>query len=134
MGQPQSHISAASFGRNPSAISVPARLPTFPDTSPAARNQNLHMRPRNFIPPPQMPNLPGPFLPRPGNLVQQNYPVHTNWSVNNPSFTSGKSASSPSEHLLYDPFSPTSMPIASEQQGGKATKIRKQENKSSTGI
>ncbi|XP_048327687.2 SH3 domain-containing protein C23A1.17 isoform X1 [Ziziphus jujuba] len=133
MGQPQSHINAVSFGRNPTAMLVPPRLPTFPDTSPAARNQNLLMRPRNFIPPPQMANLPGPFLPRPGNLVQQNYPVHTNWSVNNPSFTSGKSASSP-EQQLYDPFSPTSMFVASEQQGGNATKIRKQENKSSTGI
>ncbi|KAF3444424.1 hypothetical protein FNV43_RR14116 [Rhamnella rubrinervis] len=125
MGQPQSHISAVPFSHNPTAISAPAR-PPFPEAgTSAARTQILHMGPRNFNPAPQIPNLPGPFPPRPANLAQQTYPVHSNWR-GNPSFNYARPASSPSgEPQLYDPFSPTSMPSSSEQQGGNATKGRK---------
>lgn len=126
MGQPQSHISVVPFGQNPTAISAPARLPPFPEASTsAARTQILHTGPRNFNPAPQMRNLPGPFPPRPTNHAQQNYPVYSNWPVNNPSFTSARPASSPGEQQLYDPFSPTSMSSSSEQQGGNATEGRK---------
>lgn len=100
MGQPPAHISAVHFARNSAAISVPSRVPLQP------------MRPGNFNPAHQMPNLPSPLLPRPGNniQIQQSYPAQLGSNqqfINNP-FASGKSASNPGGHQLYDPFSPTS--------------------------
>ena len=115
MGQPQSNMSVVPFARNPTGISGPSRLPIFPDASTLApRNQILQVGPRNFGPVPQMPSLAGPPPTRPGNHVQpQNYAVRIN-----PSFASGGSAPSPGEQQLYDPFSPTSMSIRQQHQGG----------------
>ncbi|PON65186.1 Polyribonucleotide nucleotidyltransferase [Parasponia andersonii] len=110
MGQPQSHMSVAPFARNPTGVLGPSRLSTFPDASTlAARNQILQVGPRNFSPAPQIPNLPGPPPPRPGN--HGNYALQTNLS-----FASGRSA--PGEQQLYDPFSPTSLPITPQHQVG----------------
>lgn len=115
MGQPQSNVPVVSFGRNPTGFSGPSRLPTFPDASTLApRNHNLQIGQRNFSPAPQIPNLPGPLPPRPGNHGQlQNYAVQTNLS-----FASGRSAPTPGEQQLYDPFSPTSMTVLPQHQGG----------------
>ena len=97
--QPQPHISAVPFSRNPIRIPGPSVLPTFPDGSGG---------PRNFS---QVPNFPGPLPPRPGNHVPfQQFNNHR-------PFTAGRPVSTLGEQL-YDPFSPTSMPITPQQQGG----------------
>ncbi|XP_024024464.1 splicing factor 1 isoform X1 [Morus notabilis] len=134
MGQPQPQ---PHMYRNQTGILGPG-LPTFPDASGVAlRNQILQVGPRNFSPTTQMPGYPGALPSRPGSLVPlqnypvplQNYPVQRmrsetplaqNRQLNhNLSFTSGRSASTPGEQQLYDPFSPTSISIASQQlQGG----------------
>ncbi|XP_050141286.1 uncharacterized protein LOC126617304 [Malus sylvestris] len=134
MGQhPSAHMSAAPYARNSTAISVPPRLATFLESSTVLpRTPHPPMRPSNFNPPHQMPNLPGPLPPRPGNYIQiqQNYPAHAtrpeiprapNQQFNNLAFSSGKSASGPGGgQQLYDPFSPTS---ANQQQGGNPGKM-----------
>ncbi|VVA23268.1 PREDICTED: splicing factor [Prunus dulcis] len=139
MGQPPSaHISTVPFARNSTAISVPPRHATFLDTSPVApRTPHLPMRPRNFNPAHQMPNFPNPLPPRPGNhiQIQQNYPAHSTRPEmpqapnqqfnNNLAFASGKPASRPGGQQLYDPFSPTSMSTATQQQGGNPAKMGK---------
>ncbi|KAM0995440.1 hypothetical protein ACFX13_005611 [Malus domestica] len=90
------------------------------------------MRQANFNPPHQIPNLPSPLPPRPGNhILQQNYPAHstqpeiprpTNQQFsNNLAFASDKSASGPrGGQQLFDPFSPTA---ANQQRGGNAGKM-----------
>ncbi|XP_021821408.1 splicing factor 1 isoform X1 [Prunus avium] len=143
MGQPPpAHISAVPFARNSTAISVPPRHTTFLDSSPVApRTPHLPMRPRNFNPAHQMPNFPIPLPPRLGNhiQIQQTYPAHSTHPEmprapnqqysNNLAFASGKPASRPGGQQLYDPFSPTSMSTATQQQGGNNTaKMGKQEN------
>ncbi|KAM1276179.1 hypothetical protein ACFX13_029424 [Malus domestica] len=135
MGQhPSAHMSAAPYARNSTAISVPPRLATFLESSTVLpRTPHPPMRPSNFNPPHQMPNLPGPLPPRPGNYIQiqQNYPAHATRPEiprapnqqfsNHLAFSSGKSASGPGGgQQLYDPFSPTS---ANQQQGGNPGKM-----------
>ncbi|KAL5563484.1 hypothetical protein UlMin_033231 [Ulmus minor] len=123
MGQPQSP-----YARNPTAIPVPSR-PPFPEASSITpRTPIPQMGMRNLGPGLQMPNLPGPFHPRPGNQgqLQHNYSVQTNRSetllhpnqqfVNNLPFASGRTTSIPGEQQLYDPFSPTSMSIRPQHQ------------------
>ncbi|XP_048424953.1 LOW QUALITY PROTEIN: branchpoint-bridging protein-like [Pyrus x bretschneideri] len=135
MGQhPSAHMSAAPIARNSTAISVSPRLATFLESS-TVLPQTPHppMRLSNFNPPHQMPNLPGPLSPRPGNYIQiqQNYPAHAtrpeiprapNQQLSNHlAFSFGKSASGPGGgQQLYDPFSPTS---ANQQQGGNPGKM-----------
>nr|CCH50959.1 T1.7 [Malus x robusta] len=129
MGQhPSAHMSAAPYARNSTAISVPPRLATFLESSTVLpRTPHPPMRPSNFNPPHQMPNLPGPLPPRPGNYIQiqQNYPAHATRPEiprapnqqfrNHLAFSFGKLASGPGGgQQLYDPFSPTS---ANQQQG-----------------
>nr|CCH50956.1 T1.4 [Malus x robusta] len=144
--QPSSHFSVhnASLARPmlpspapqaPSARqSVPPRLATFLESSTVLPwTPHPPIRPSNFNPPHQMPNLPGPLPPRPGNYIQiqQNYPAHATRPEiprapnqqfsNHLAFSSGKSASGPGGgQQLYDPFSPTS---ANQQQGGNPGKM-----------
>lgn len=127
--QPEHHMSVVPFARNHTRILGPG-LPTFPDASSITpRNQMLQSGPRNFSPTSQVPVLPGALPARPGNHFQlQNYPVQMMWPEtplaqshqlnNNLSFASGRSASTPGGQQLYDPFSPTTMPIAPQQQRG----------------
>ncbi|XP_044506026.1 proline-rich protein 36 isoform X2 [Mangifera indica] len=98
------------------------------------------MIPRNFGVGPQVPNLAGPFLPRPGNSLQlqHNYPAPANRHENHRGliqqfgnsrpFTSDKLAPSRQGPQIYDPFSPTSSSIPPQQQGANPTMTRKQEN------
>ncbi|XP_057956416.1 uncharacterized protein LOC131149728 isoform X2 [Malania oleifera] len=135
-GQPQTQVPPITFSGNRNAVSAPPRLPSFPvvPTTPVPRMRA--MNPNN--PTPQMPNLGGPFPPRPVNHMQprQIYPapvIRPEIAINqqfqnNPSFAPGKPASTPSgEQQIYDPFSPTSV-SNQPQQVGNPTKARKQEN------
>ncbi|KAJ0083932.1 hypothetical protein Patl1_29944 [Pistacia atlantica] len=128
MGQPQ----APMFARNPNAA--------FANVSPVAPTTPVsQMRPRNFGTGLQVPNLAGPFPPRPGNplQLQQNYPAPANRHQNHIGliqqfgndrpFTSDKLAPSPRGPQIYDPFSPTAS-IAPQQQGANPAVARKQEN------
>lgn len=129
MGQPQ----APMFARNPNAA--------FANVSPVAPPTPVsQMRPRNFGPGPQVPNLAGPFPPRPGNplQLQQNYPAPANRHENHIGliqqfgndrpFTSDKLAPSPRGPQIYDPFSPSASIPPQQQQGANPAMARKQEN------
>ncbi|XP_050218790.1 leucine-rich repeat extensin-like protein 5 isoform X2 [Mercurialis annua] len=97
------------------------RFPAFSNASPAIPPA------RNFSPTPQLPNLGGSFLLRPANPLQgqKNYPAPT--SLGNfmaPNQHSGKItsfASPPLGQQIYDPFSPTSVPVMPQQQGKVTT-------------
>ncbi|XP_050879417.1 uncharacterized protein LOC127083204 isoform X3 [Lathyrus oleraceus] len=121
--QTQAYASAAPFGGRPGSVSIPPQHPAFPYTGqPSPRSQVPQMGMRNFIPTPQMPNLPSPGVQR-GMHNQQSYPAQGTWSLNqkfgnNPSLASSK----PAYHAdqIYDPFSPTS--VASPHQKGNLGK------------
>ncbi|KAK0605717.1 hypothetical protein LWI29_029962 [Acer saccharum] len=131
MGQSQANIASAPFARNPNT--------GFANLSPISHATPVSpMGPRNFGPGPQVPNLAGPFPPRPGNPLQlrQNYPPPPNRPENhmalnrqfsNKSFMFDKMAPGPRGLQIYDPFSPTSVPIQPQQQGANPTSA-KQEN------
>ncbi|KAK9273039.1 hypothetical protein L1049_017846 [Liquidambar formosana] len=136
MGQPRAPTSAAPFAGNVTAISSLPRLPAIPNPGPVAPSTaGLQIGPRNFSPAHQMPNLAGPLPPRPGNPVQyqQNYPApptrpenllapNQHFS-NSRTFVPGKPGSRPSGgQQVYDPFSPTSVSPAPQQQGGNLAK------------
>ncbi|XP_039064113.1 splicing factor 1-like isoform X1 [Hibiscus syriacus] len=120
------------------AMSAPPRPPAFPGTNAAPVP---HMGLRNFVPPTRTPNMAGPFPPRPGHSLQhqQHYPVLPprpgNFAPPNPRF-SGDGFLQPTRptsghypgQQVYDPFSPTSVPGASQRQGGGKANARKQEN------
>ncbi|KAL5765221.1 hypothetical protein ACOSQ2_017815 [Xanthoceras sorbifolium] len=130
MGQSQANIPSAPFARNPNA--------GFANLSPITHATPVSpMGPRNFGPGPQVPNLAGPFPPRPGNPLQlrQNYPPppnrpenHMARQFNNKSFTFDKMVPGPRGPQIYDPFSPTSVPMRPQQQGAIPTSAGKQEN------
>ncbi|KDP44349.1 hypothetical protein JCGZ_19216 [Jatropha curcas] len=129
MGQTPVHMSANPFAGNSASTSVSPRVPTFSNASP------IMLPPRNFNPTQQLPDLAGPFPPRPGNPLQirQNFPAPITPRANfmAPSQQSSKNlhfASGPAgQQQIYDPFSPTSVPIMHQQQGGNVIKGRKQE-------
>lgn len=139
MVQSQAHMSDVPFAGNPTGPSPSPRLPAFPNASPVGPPV-LQMGSRNFSPTPQLSNLAGPLPPRPGNSVQlqQNYPplmaprgqfMGPNQPFNKHlSFASGRPSSSLGGQQIYDPFSPTSASIASQQQGGNPGRGRKQES------
>ena len=124
-GQPLAPVSAVPYAGSPTPIGPP-RLPAFPNASVAPRTPLPQMGPRNFSPAPQMPNLPGPILHRPGNSLQlqQNYPARTRPEIhlapnqqfsNTFSFASSKPVSKPGGQQIYDPFSPTSVPTSKSE-------------------
>ena len=131
MGQSQANIASAPFARNPNA--------GFANLSPISHATPVSpMGPRNFSPGPQVPNLAGPFPPRLGNPLQlrQNYPpppnrpenhIALNRQFSNNSFMFDKMAPGPRGLQIYDPFSPTTLPIRPQQQGANPTSA-KQEN------
>ncbi|GAV65889.1 KH_1 domain-containing protein [Cephalotus follicularis] len=131
ISQPQALISPP-FGRNPTPMSALPRLPGFENSSMLAPTTTLsQMGPRTFTPANNMPNVVGPFTPRPGNPMQGR---QENLMAPNQRFSSSHpfaSSMSPSLHYerqqIYDPFSPTSVSIASQQQGGNFA-VRNQEN------
>lgn len=116
-------------------------MPAPPSTHQSFPGPGPQMGPRHFNPAPQGINAAGPFPPRPGNSMQhqQNYPAMGNRpqnllaSVNqqfsgNISFQPGGPASRPSgPQQIYDPFSPTSVPLR-PQLGGNQPNMRKQES------
>jgi splicing factor 1 len=121
VGQPQAPVSAAPYAQTPTGAH---RLAAFPNASVAPRTPLPQMSPRSFSPAPQMPSLPGPMVPRPGNplQLQQNYPARTtrpdihlapNQQFGNTfSFASSKPPSNSGGQQIYDPFSPTSVPTS----------------------
>lgn len=118
----QTQMSSVPFAANPTAMSVPSRLPVFQNTGPVNHTAPVpQVGPRNFSPVPQMPNLAGPFTLRPGVTVQfhQN---HLPQQMPNQRF--GNNSSLPT----YDPFLPTSVPRGPQQLGNNAAKMRKLEN------
>ncbi|KAK2641459.1 hypothetical protein Ddye_023222 [Dipteronia dyeriana] len=132
MGQSQANIPSAPFAGNPNARF--ANLSLISHTTPVSP-----VGPRNFGPGPQVPNLAGPFPHRPGNPLQlrQNYPpppnrpethMALNRQFSNKSFMFDKMAPGPRGLQIYDPFSPTSVPIRPQQQGANPTSAVKQEN------
>ncbi|KAH1108887.1 hypothetical protein J1N35_012655 [Gossypium stocksii] len=136
MGLPQTHMSSSQLAAQQNAMS--ARPPAFPGTGP---NPVPQMGLRNFVPPPQAPNIAGSFPSRPGHSLQhqQHYPPLLprpgNFAPPNPRFSSGgfpQSTRSTSGHSagqqVYDPFSPTSVPGASQHQGGGKANARKQDS------
>ncbi|PQQ14758.1 vegetative cell wall protein gp1 isoform X2 [Prunus yedoensis var. nudiflora] len=96
------------------------------DATPANETKELQSSPPNA-------QFSHSSAPRPGNhiQIQQNYPAHSTRPEmprapnqqfsNNLAFASGKPASRPGGQQLYDPFSPTSMSTATQQQGGNNT-------------
>ncbi|KAI4345347.1 hypothetical protein L6164_012478 [Bauhinia variegata] len=118
--QPHAHASSFPFGGRPGAISTPPMHTAFPYAGqPAPRS-------RNFMPAPQMPNLPSPQFPRAGSIhVRQNYPPHkllpditlpSNQKFgNNQPMAPGKPAY-PADQI-YDPFSPTSIQPPQHKSG-----------------
>ncbi|KAJ9153357.1 hypothetical protein P3X46_026805 [Hevea brasiliensis] len=128
MGQTQPHMSPIPFVGNSTGSSVPPRVPAFSNASPTIPPA------RNFSPVARLPDLSGPFPPRPGNPLQvrQSYPgpitPQGNFMASNQQSNRNLSfASSPGGQQIYDPFSPTSVPIMPQQQGGNLLKGRKQE-------
>ncbi|XP_058787166.1 branchpoint-bridging protein-like [Vicia villosa] len=121
--QTQGYASATPFGGRPGSVSFPPQHPAFPYAGqPSPRSQVPQIGMRNFIPTPQMPNLPSPGVQR-GMHNQQSYPAQGTWPMNqkfgnNPSLASSK----PAYHAdqIYDPFSPTS--VASPHQKGNLGK------------
>ncbi|KAF2314514.1 hypothetical protein GH714_027202 [Hevea brasiliensis] len=71
MGQTQPHMSPIPFVGNSTGSSVPPRVPAFSNASPTIPPA------RNFSPVARLPDLSGPFPPRPGNPLQvrQSYQV-----------------------------------------------------------
>ncbi|KAJ4839604.1 hypothetical protein Tsubulata_040525 [Turnera subulata] len=138
MNRTQAHMPGGPFAGNPTRSAVPLRPPAFPNPSPIAPPV-LQMGSRNFgaIPGPP-PNMTGPFPTRPENSMhfQQNYlpPAPRGQFMglnqpfnNNARFASGRPAN-PGQQI-YDPFSPTSVPIVTQQRGGNlGGKGSKQEN------
>lgn len=127
MGQTQAHMSAIPFVGN-SAGPVPPRVPAFSNASPIIPPA------RNFSQAARLPDLPGPFPPRPGNplQVQHNYPgpITPRGNFMGPNQQSNRNLSfapSPGGQQIYDPFSPTSVPIKPQQPGGNLLNGRKQE-------
>ncbi|GAU28656.1 hypothetical protein TSUD_159380 [Trifolium subterraneum] len=124
----QAYGSAAPFGGRPGSVSIPPRHPAFPYAGqPSPRSQVPQMGMRNFIPSPQMPNLPSPGAQR-GMHNRQSYPAQGTWPDipmplnqkfgNNPSLASNRPAYSADQ--IYDPFSPTS--VAPPHQKGNPEK------------
>jgi splicing factor 1 len=124
----QAYLSAAPFGGRPGSVSIPPRHPAFPYAGqPSPRSQVPQMGMRNFIPSPQMPNLPSPGAQR-GMHNRQSYPAQGTWPDipmplnqkfgNNPSLVSNKPPYSADQ--IYDPFSPTS--VAPPHQKGNPGK------------
>ncbi|KAL4311309.1 hypothetical protein GQ457_01G048720 [Hibiscus cannabinus] len=117
-------------------MSAPPRPPAYPGTGPVANATTVpQMGLRNFVPPPQTPNMASPFPPRPGHSLQhqQHYPALPprpgNFAPPNPGFSSGVFPQSTrptpghsAGQQVYDPFSPTSVP------GGSQASARKQES------
>ncbi|XP_022730090.1 splicing factor 1 isoform X2 [Durio zibethinus] len=141
MGLPQTHMSSP-LTANPNAMSASLRPPAFPSTGPAANATPVsQMGLRNFVPSPPTPNMAGPFPSRPAHSLQrqQHYPAMPtrpgNFASPNPRFASGpflQSTRPTSGHStgqqVYDPFSPTSVPVLSQHQGGDKAKARKEES------
>ncbi|TYH04575.1 hypothetical protein ES288_A08G017600v1 [Gossypium darwinii] len=136
MGLPLTLMSSSQLAAQQNAMS--ARPPAFPGTGP---NPVPQMGLRNFVPPPQAPNIAGSFPSRPGHSLQhqQHYPPLPprlgNFTPPNPRFSSSgfpQSTRSTSGHSagqqVYDPFSPTSVPGASQHQGGGKANARKQDS------
>ncbi|WJX33308.1 hypothetical protein P8452_21525 [Trifolium repens] len=124
----QAYLSAAPFGGRPGPVSIPPRHTAFPYAGqPSPRSQVPQMGMRNFIPSPQMPNLPSPGAQR-GMHNRQSYPAQGTWPDipmplnqkfgNNPSLASNKPPYSADQ--IYDPFSPTS--VAPPHQKGNPGK------------
>uniref|UniRef100_A0A2P2M8W4 Uncharacterized protein MANES_15G105700 n=3 Tax=Rhizophora mucronata TaxID=61149 RepID=A0A2P2M8W4_RHIMU len=128
MGQTQAHTSPVPFA----GTSVPPRPPAFSNLGPVGlSNEVLQMGARNFSLAPQLSSLAGPFPPRPGNplQLQQNFPAPTLLvNLMAPNQQPNRPASSLGGQQIYDPFSPTSISIAPQQQGGGLAKGGKQEN------
>ncbi|KAJ8770126.1 hypothetical protein K2173_011221 [Erythroxylum novogranatense] len=120
IGQAHPRMSAVPF----TGSSVPPRLPTYPN--PPVASQNAFS------------NLSSPFPSRPGNLLQphHSFQAHSSWRGNvstqqfnnNPILGSGVAASGSGVPQIYDPFSPTSVSVAPQQQGGHIGKGGRQEN------
>ncbi|KAJ6694628.1 RNA-BINDING KH DOMAIN-CONTAINING PROTEIN [Salix koriyanagi] len=127
----------APFVGNPTGHSLHPRLPPFSNASPGGPPV-MQMGSRNFSSTPHLPNLTGPLPPRPGNpmQLQQNYPAPIaprgqSIALNQQPFISSASARPPSfqgGQQVYDPFSPTSVSVASQRQVGNLEKRRKSEN------
>eukprot|EP00258_Populus_trichocarpa_P036268 XP_024452287.1 splicing factor 1 [Populus trichocarpa] len=125
------------FVGNPTGHSHHPRLPAFSNASPVGPPV-IQMGSRNFSSTPHLPNLTGPLPPRPGNpmQLQQNYPAPRaprgqSIALNQQPFISSASARPASfqgGQQVYDPFSPTSVSAASQQQVGNLGKGRKPEN------
>ncbi|KAE8692819.1 RNA-binding KH domain-containing protein, putative isoform 3 [Hibiscus syriacus] len=134
IGLPQTHMSSLPNAQQ-NAMSAPPRPPAFPGGSPLPNAPPVpQMGFRNFVPSPKTPNMAGPFSPRPGHSLQhqQHYPALPPRPVNfpppNPQFSGSifpqstrPTSGSPAGQQVYDSFSPTSVPGASQhQRGGKA--------------
>lgn len=129
--QNQAHVSAVPFRGRSGSVSIPPRHAAFPYAGqPAPRHPVPQMGMRNFNSAPQMPNLPGPGVPR-GMHNRQSYPAQGTWPLrpdilmamnqkfgNNHSMASSKPAY-PADQI-YDPFSPTS--VGPPQQKGNPGK------------
>ncbi|XP_015581899.2 splicing factor 1 [Ricinus communis] len=128
MGQTQAHMPPIPFAGSSTGTLMAPRVPAFSNASP------IILQTRNFSPIPQLPNLAGPFPPRPPNplQVQPTYPAPitprgnfippNQQSSRNLSFASG-----PGGQQIYDPFSPTSVSNMPQHQGDNLVKGRKPE-------
>lgn len=107
--------------RNPNAA-----FANVSPVSPAAPSSQMGLR--NFGPGPQ-PYSAGPFPPRPGNPLPQNYPVRTNQPQNQIGMNRQFGNNRAGGPQVYDPFYPTSESIPPQQQGGaNPARTRKPEN------
>ncbi|KAK8544338.1 hypothetical protein V6N13_056120 [Hibiscus sabdariffa] len=132
VGLPQTHMPSSLPNAQQNAMSVPPRPPAFPGGGPVPNAPPVpQMGFRNFVPSPQTPNMAGPFPSRPGHSLQhqQHYPPLPprpgNFAPPNPQFPAGvfpqsnrPTSGHPAGQQVYDPFSPTSVPGASQHQGG----------------
>lgn len=134
MGQPQASIpppspnSIASFSSNQAIIHPSPRVPSFPNPPPSLpTTPTPQMGPPSFLSAPQLPNPRGPLPIRPGNqLLPTNRPGSLMVQNQQSGYVAGRPVSSPARgNQIYDPFSPTSISSAPQQQGGRP--VRKQD-------
>lgn len=122
MGQPHAHhTSAVPFARNPNAAFANVS-PVSPTTPPS------QMGLRSFSTGPQMHYPPGPFPPRPANPLPRNHPALPNRPERHMGLNQQFSNNRSGGPQIYDPFSPTSTSVPSQQQGGNPARARKPEN------
>ncbi|KZV25698.1 extensin [Dorcoceras hygrometricum] len=128
MNQPRPQISTNSAGSQAAPLVPPRGLP-LPGHNTISLGAFQHMQPRGFTPPPVVGNPAGPFPPRAANQINSIPQSHSpganpqRFPSPHPHFGnySGKQFSGGTQQI-YDPFSPTTVPL-NPQLGGNAARL-----------